>query len=97
MVGNQAENSKIKRLEAALIQSKSEIQSLYSKIEDLDKEKVLLIITMSIIFKYNVYTLFFKENLGTKLACVGSAVIKFTTTRPAHTNTDSFVCAKILL
>ena len=96
MVGNQAENSKIKRLEAALIQSKSEIQSLYSKIEDLDKEKVLLI-TMSIIFKYNVYTMFFKENLGTKVACVGSAFIKFTTTRPAHTNTDSFVSAKILL
>ena len=40
MVGNKAENSKIKRLEAALIQSKSEIQSLHGKIEDLDKEKV---------------------------------------------------------
>ncbi|CAB4002461.1 Spindly-like, partial [Paramuricea clavata] len=39
MAGNQADSSKIKRLEAALIQSKSEIQSLYVKIEELEKEK----------------------------------------------------------
>ena len=40
MAGNQADSSKMRRLEAALIQSKSEIQSLYVKIEELEKEKV---------------------------------------------------------
>ena len=43
MAGNQADSSKMKRLESALIQSKSEIQSLYVKIEELEKEKVPLI------------------------------------------------------
>jgi hypothetical protein len=49
MAGNQADSSKIKRLEAALIQSKSEIQSLYVKIEELEKEKVPLIMTFTIL------------------------------------------------
>lgn len=43
MAGNQADSSRIKRLEAALIQSKSEIQNLYAKIEELEKEKVHIV------------------------------------------------------
>ena len=43
MAGNQADSSKIKRLESALIQSKSEIQSLYVKIEELEKDQVPLL------------------------------------------------------
>ena len=40
MAGNQTDSSKIKRLECAFIQSKSEIQSLYVKIQELENEKV---------------------------------------------------------
>lgn len=38
MAGNQADSSKIKRLEAALSQSRSEIHGCYVKIKDLEKE-----------------------------------------------------------
>lgn len=40
MAGNQADSSKIKRLEAALSQSRSENQGLYVKIKDLEKANV---------------------------------------------------------
>ena len=40
MAGNQADSSKIKRLEAALSQSQNDVQRLYVKIKDLEKENV---------------------------------------------------------
>lgn len=47
MAGNQADSSQIKRLEAALLQSKNEIQNLHAKIEELKKEKVYFILIKS--------------------------------------------------
>lgn len=42
MAGNQADSSQIKRLEAALLQSKNEIQNLHAKIEELKKRRCIL-------------------------------------------------------
>lgn len=41
MADSQADALKIRRLEAALLQSKSEIMDLHAKIRDQEKEKVL--------------------------------------------------------
>ena len=56
MAGNQADSSKIKRLESALIRSKSEIQSLYVKIEELEKEKSGRIINSELERFHDVFT-----------------------------------------
>lgn len=95
MVGNQAESSKIKRLEAALIQSKSEIQSLHGKIEDLSKEKVLVIITVFIILFIRC-TMVFKENLETEVAIVDRAVMNTQTHLRSFTTVHTYpdVCIR---